>query len=98
MSDAKEIPELVSQLYAQSKEYLRQETIEPAKKLWRLGGFGLAAGFIWMFAAGFATLGLYSFLGEVVPAGTWQAVIAGGVTAVAALAVAALIGWRMVKK
>lgn len=97
MTDAKEIPELVSQLYSQSKEYLRQETIEPAKKLWRLAGFGLATGLIWMFAALFATLGLYSFLGEVLPAGNWQPVAAGGITTVAALAAAALIGWRIAK-
>ena len=39
----KEIPELVSELATMSREYLRQEIVEPAKKLGRFAGFGMGA-------------------------------------------------------
>lgn len=39
-----QLPELISDFVATAKDYLRQETIEPAKKLGRYGGFSALAG------------------------------------------------------
>lgn len=78
-----------------SKEYLRQEAIEPAKKLGRMAGFGFAAGAALAFAALFAVLGVYALFGEVLPEGDWWTVLARGLTVLVAAGLAGLIGWRM---
>ena len=43
MANATELPGLVTEFVDLSKEYLRQETIEPAKQLGRFAGYSLAA-------------------------------------------------------
>ena len=43
MADVREIPQLTEELIELSKEYLRQETVEPAKLLGRAIGFSLLA-------------------------------------------------------
>ncbi len=44
MANPTELPELVGDFVDMSKEYLRQETMEPAKQLGRYAGFSIAAG------------------------------------------------------
>lgn len=51
MSDPRELPQLVTELVDMSKEYLRQETIEPARRLGKVAGFGLAAGVLFSIGA-----------------------------------------------
>lgn len=43
MPRATELPQLVTEFVDMSKEYLRQETIEPAKRLGRFAGFTIGA-------------------------------------------------------
>lgn len=43
MASATELPELVREFTDLSKEYLLQETVEPAKQLGRYGGFAFGA-------------------------------------------------------
>lgn len=43
MPRATELPQLVSEFVDMSKEYLRQETIDPAKRLGRFAGFTIGA-------------------------------------------------------
>jgi hypothetical protein len=43
MPGATELPQLVTEFVDMSKEYLRQETIEPAKRLGRFAGFTIGA-------------------------------------------------------
>jgi hypothetical protein len=43
MPGAKELPQLVTEFVDMSKEYLQQETIEPAKRLGRFAGFTIGA-------------------------------------------------------
>jgi hypothetical protein len=50
MAGVAELPQLVTEFVDLSKEYLRQETLEPAKRLGRFAGFTLAASM--MFAIG----------------------------------------------
>lgn len=97
MPDPKQIPQLVSELYGMSKDYLRQETIDPMKRLGRVAGFGLAAGLVFAFAALFLGLGLYALYRQVLPEGDWWVVLARGLTALTCLAVAGLVGWRIAK-
>lgn len=95
MADPTQIPQLASELYELSKEYLRQETIEPAKRLGRHAGLGLAGAFAFAVAAILGTLGLYELLQVVLPASEWYNVLARGLTTLAAAAVAGLVAWRM---
>ena len=95
MADPREIPQLTTELVDMSKEYLRQETIEPAKRLGRFAGMGLAAGVVFAFAALFAALGAYALFRAVLPDGDWWIVAARGFTVLFCGAVAGVIGWRM---
>ncbi len=95
MADPKELPQLASELVDMSKEYLRQETIEPAKRLGKFAGFGLAAGLVFAFAALFFGLGVYALFRAVLPEGDWWLVAARGFTVLVVAGAAGLIGWRM---
>jgi hypothetical protein len=97
MADPKELPQLVTELLDMSKEYLRQETVEPAKKLGRFAGFALAAGFVFGVAALFGGLAAYALYRELLPEGEWWLVLARGLTLLTTGAVAGLIGWRLTK-
>jgi hypothetical protein len=95
MPDPKQIPQLATELYELSKDYLRQETIEPAKRLGRYAGFGLGGALAFGVAAVLGTLGVYALLQEVLPADEWYSVLARGLTTLVAALAAGLIAWRM---
>ena len=88
---------MVTELVGMSKEYLKQETIEPAKKLGRYAGIGLGVGIIMAFAALFFGLAVYALFKQVLPDGDWYLVLARGLTVIVAGAAAGLLGWRMSK-
>lgn len=46
MAGPSELPQLVTEFVDMSKEYLRQETLEPAKRLGRFAGFTIAASLV----------------------------------------------------
>ena len=92
-----EIPELVTELATMSKEYLRQEVVEPAKKLGRLAGFGIGAAALFSVAAFLLTLGLFALLRRLLPETPWWSVGARLFTFLGAGTGAALIGWRMTR-
>lgn len=48
---AQELPELISQSIDLSKQYLQQETVEPAKRLGKAAGFGFGAAVLFGIAA-----------------------------------------------
>ena len=92
---------MVTELVDMSKEYLRQETIEPARQLGKFAGMGLGAGFLWAFASLFFMLGSYALFKAVLPVTEgeldWWLVLARGLTVVVGLAGAGFLGWRMSK-
>ncbi len=96
-SGPQEIPELVTELAAMSKEYLRQEVVEPAKKLGRFAGFGLGGAVLFSIAAFLLALGLFALLRRLLPDTPWWSVGARFFTFLGAGAGAALIGWRMTR-
>lgn len=97
MPDAKEIPQLTAELLDMSREYLRQETIEPAKRLGRHAGMGAGGAVVISLGAVFLALGSYNGLKMILPEGEWYVVLARLLTAVAAALFAALVGWRLTK-
>lgn len=95
MPEPKEIPDLATELYAMSKEYLLQETVEPAKKLGKYAGLGIGGAMAFAAAATLAMLGVYALFQTVLPATPWFNVLARGLTVLVGGLVAGLIGWRM---
>lgn len=95
MAGPSELPELVTEFVDMSKEYLRQETVEPAKRLGRFTGYAISASFL--FAIGGILLSIAGMRGIIylLPDGpNWEAlgyiltalaigVIIGGVIAAA---------------
>jgi len=95
MANAQEIPQLASELVEMSREYLRQETLEPAKQLGQQAGMGIGGAIILSIGAVCLAWGLYYGLTYVLPDGEWWVVLARGLTAIAAAGAAALVGWRL---
>jgi hypothetical protein len=100
MAQPSEIPELATELYELSKEYLRQETVEPMKKLGAYAGLGLAGAAAMAVAAIFATLGFHGlmqwlFYEALDLQSPWWRVASRGATVLFAGIGAGLIAWRM---
>jgi len=74
MADIQDIPRLVGEFYALSKEYLLQETVEPAKKLGYFAGMSLAAASLWAIALILISVAVLRALIDVLPGGEyWEA-------------------------
>jgi hypothetical protein len=95
MPSAREIPEIATELVDMAREYLRQETLEPAKQLGKQAGMAVGGAMVMGIGAICLAWALYYGLQLVLPEGEWWVVLARGLTAVGAFAAAALIGWRM---
>ena len=65
----KEIPELVQESFQLTKEYIQQETIEPAKRLGRAAGFGFAGAFVFGLAATFGGIAINRLIIRLLPDG-----------------------------
>jgi hypothetical protein len=95
MKDFQEIPQQLTDLIEMSKDYLRQETIDPAKRLGKHAGMGICGAILIALGAFLALLGVYSLLNMVLPESEWYVVLARFITAVVAAALAGLVGWRL---
>jgi hypothetical protein len=95
MKDFQEIPQQITELIEMSKDYLRQETIDPAKRLGKHAGMGIGGAILIALGAFLALLGVYSLLNMVLPESEWYVVLARFITAVVAAALAGLVGWRL---
>lgn len=95
MTQPKQIPELATELYEMSKEYLRQETIDPAKRLGAYAGLGVGGAFLFAVAAVLGVMAVYALTQLLLPDGGWYNVLARGLTALVAGIGAGLIAWRM---
>jgi len=95
MPEPHEIPQLTTELIDLSREYLRQETLEPAKRLGKTAGMGIGGAVAISFGAFFLVLALYIGLKMWLPLGEWWGVLAKFLTALAAAGAAGLVAWRM---
>ena len=99
MTDPQEIPQLTTELIDMSREYLRQETIEPAKRLGKQAGLGIGGAAVLAFGAICLTWGLYYGLTQLfertVSDGAWWVVLSRLITALITAGVAGIIVWRM---
>lgn len=74
MAGPTELPELIREFTDMSKEYLRQETVEPAKQLGRYAGFGVGAAICFGIGAVFlAIAGARLIIGALPEGPNWSA-------------------------
>ena len=82
-----------------SREYLRQETIEPAKRLGKHAGLGLGGAAVVAIGVVCLTWGLYYGLTQLFSAtvndSQWWVVLSRFITALITAGVAGIIVWRM---
>ena len=95
MSDPREIPQIATELVDMSREYLRQETLEPAKRLGKHAGMGIGGAILLSIGAFLAAWALYYALIIWLPDGEWWVVLARFITAVVAAGAAGIVVWRM---
>lgn len=95
MADPQEIPQITTELVEMSREYLREQTLEPAKQLGKAAGMGVGGAILMSIGAVCLAWGLYYGLTLVLPEGEWWVVLARGLTAIAAAIAAGIIGWRI---
>lgn len=94
VSNMNELPQMAGELIQLSKDYLRQETLEPAKRLGKVAGLSVGAGLL--IAIGvilLATAGM-RFLIEVFPEGGLWTALALLSSALISAGVAGIIVWR----
>lgn len=95
MTDPAEIPQLTTELIDMSREYLRQETVEPAKKLGKHAGLGIGGAAVMAAGAICSVWGVYHGLTVVLPEGDWWVVIARLLTGLVAAGAGGIVGWRL---
>lgn len=94
MASPTELPDLIGEFIDLSKQYLREQAVEPARRLGRLAGFSAAASVLFVLAAGFLGVAGTRWLLRVMPDGAvWSGV--GYLLAMIGLLVATgLVMWR----
>ena len=95
MATPNEFAVLVTDLVDVSKQYLRDQTLEPARRLGRLAGFGIGGAMLVAVSSVFFGLAAFALLRAVLPEGAWWSVAARGFTTVLLAGSAGIIGWRM---
>jgi hypothetical protein len=88
---AQEIPELISESLDISKQYLLQETVEPAKRLGKAAGLGIAAAVLFGLAATLGGIALNRWIIVALPSGRAWSGLGYLISAVVLLAIAAIV-------
>ncbi len=91
MANAQEIPELISESLDLTKQYLKQETVEPAKRLGKATGFGFGAALLFGIAALMGGVALNRWIIILLPSGRAWSGLAYLLSAVVLVGIAALI-------
>lgn len=97
MAGPTELPQLISEFIDLAKEYLREHTIAPAKRLGRLFGYSLAASLLFVLAALFIAVVGMRLIVEAMPDGAIWSGLGYITSAIALVIVTGLVMWRAVK-
>ena len=97
MAGPTELPQLISEFIDLAKDYLREHTIVPAKKLGRLFGYSLAAALVFVLASLFLGVVALRLILEATPDGAIWSGLGYVTSAIALLLVAGLVMWRAAK-
>lgn len=91
MSNVQEIPELITESFDLSKRYLKQETVEPAKRLGKAAGLGVAAAMLFGMATFLGGIAVNRWIIRLLPEGRAWSGLAYLISALVLVAVAGLI-------
>ena len=94
MAGPRELPQLVAEFFDLSKQYLRQETLEPAKRLGRLAAFSGLASILFVLAALFLAVAGMRAIVEAMPDGVLWSGLGYLASGIALLVVTGLVMWR----
>ncbi len=99
MADPQEIPQIATELIDMSREYLLQETIEPAKRLGKVAGKGIGGAALLSIGAFLVAWAIYygwiALFEGVVNDSQWWVVLSRFLTALIAAGAAGIVVWRM---
>lgn len=87
---SKEIPELIQESIDLSKQYLMQETVEPAKRLGKVAAFGFAGALLFGLATLVGSVALNRFIIRLLPEGRAWSGLGYVLSALALIALAGL--------
>jgi len=93
----KELPDHVREFVDLSKTYVRERTVEPAKALGRLAGFGFAAGFLFFLGAVLLAIAGTRAIVDLMPDGNIWSGFGYVISAVGLLGVTGIVMWRASK-
>lgn len=91
MANVSELPELISESIDLTKQYLRQETVEPAKRLGKVAGFGFAASALFGVAALLGGIAVNRWIIKALPDGRAWSGLGYVISAVALVLIGAII-------
>lgn len=94
MAGPTELPQLISEFFDLAKQYLRENTIVPAKKLGRLAGMSAAASMLFVLAALFLGVVVLRTIVDTMPDGQIWSGFGYVLGAVALLVMTGLVMWR----
>ncbi|MCB2223014.1 MAG: hypothetical protein KQH83_02470 [Actinobacteria bacterium] len=97
MPKTSELPEMVGEFLDLSKQYVREQTIEPAKKLGRLAGFSFAGGFVLALAAIFLAIALMRLIVGALPDGVMWSGLGYILSSFAMLALTGIMMWGLTR-
>ncbi len=95
MADPKELPQQVEELVQLTKQYLRQETVDPLRRIGQLAAKAGVAAVLLVLAVVLFSLALHQFLSDVLPDTSWWAVAAAGITAVVSMVPVGILATRI---
>jgi hypothetical protein len=94
MARVRELPDLIGEFIDLSKQYLREQTLEPAKRLGRLFGFSAIASMLFALAGGFLAVAGMRWILRAMPDGAVWSGVGYLAASLALLAVTGLVMWR----
>lgn len=94
MAGPTELPQLISEFFDLAKEYLRENTIVPAKRLGRLAGLSFAASMLFALAALFLGVVVLRVIVDAMPDGAIWSGFGYMLSALALLILTGLVMWR----
>ena len=94
MPPVNELPDLVGEFLDMSRQYLREQTVEPARALGRLAGFSTIASIMFVLAAGFLGVAATRWLIRLMPDGNVWSGFGYLLGSFGLLAVMGLVMWR----